>query len=1408
MLKWCNLFASSAPKTFVKRVNPSARPIDFNAGTSFDVQNIDDNNYINNPMMDACIIPPNSSFHFRIGYAARESPAVEAEVIFSYISDIFEATSAMVILPIYVSNISFSLSASVVKELLFVTTHIDFGAVPARRFKPIGRETFVDPDNADFEKESLFSTSIIIINGSKNKQIVDIVSISSEFAIDGISWVVPAGDEVQIPVEFHPQREQTQYIGEVIFSYAYGTAVVELKGIGASAELILPESLDFARVKYGSTTVDHIQIRNAGMLPTIYQMEIKQSSPCYLFEQEDELELIGSLNPGESRTINIKYSCLTKISPIAMIEIQWKRIPEGDIVLQVVPLVANIGYSNFVLDQSELDFKVTYIDVNRTVPCAMHNSGSAPCAWKIICESPFITSDIYSGIIYPKETVLANFTYKPTLYESHMSEVFFITDSSTVGSSILCSGVVGVPYLQLPKDFLKIDFGIVTIERPHSKVFEILNSSKKQIHYDITWLSIKKNGLDFSIDSPDAFKMKPSKADIPSGENFKISILFFPKEYGVRYSGTYIIQTTHGEQYKGAVTAVGGMAIISIKPPAHTLDYQINSSSQSLYSVDTPTSILENHIANLIDLIVGLRARDRISMDPLNTAETKLSSTNNFPEQSDHKEDLALFNYEHDMNSRYPKHKKQIKSNMGDNTAIGPKIIIAPPVQLLENVEMSSDLNYSVLEHHLLLPTELSDELKTLEAHLELSVNAVDDLIQTGFTEEDMREYAKVMDISPLGNDMIYDLTISKESKGYLGDNAVVIEHILTMIDSLGSTIIQKSETNQNIIVLTGLLLNNTKIIERISEMAISFDLPNNEYLEVILRKLQQTRFDVETMNEVQSSFVDSRASYKLEATKSGLISAPKCIFTIPNEGNIAFTYDIKSIDESFNGPLNAEQGFDGNPTYFTISPSVGCILPGQTMEITANFVAITVGNYMQTFSLKSGAAEFLRFDLQSAVGEPQLKLETAEVEFGMAEKSTECALQIKMTNTGSYHDDWRIDYTTVGDKNDRYRPTFRSGLVSGKLAAGEIIAFDLIFCPPDEGEFNGIFTITWTKDPIVVKVRGTGGVCKLLFTYSDSEEKFTGFDFGTCVIGSVEEKLLKMQNIGDVTAAIEMTHPNSAITFDLPRNQDGLAMVRPGMDLMARVIFRPENPSVIREPITINAGVTTVQTISFKAKCGSNSWQCSGNLEFPNAPINHPETLTVSVQNTGTLDISFDLALQPASIAKYVDFVPVDNAWSKGRNLQPSQILVFEVIISSDVPVLILGDLIMTTSLNRIKKTHNFPIRCRIYSDLVCLEDQSDVSVGMILVGQSIEHAWKIYNFETIQRKFRARLEGTENDLDYVSEERPWSMAEVADGDDMILPGSFAKISALFHPLKGCKDSGNAKLILEYLVFIKLIIG
>ncbi|KAH6564534.1 hypothetical protein BASA60_010280 [Batrachochytrium salamandrivorans] len=279
----------------------------------------------------------------------------------------------------------------------------------------------------------------------------------------------------------------------------------------------------------------------------------------------------------------------------------------------------------------EIDFKTTFIDVNKTLGMRLYNEGNASCSWKAECETSHIMMNMYEGSIAAGGSMLINITYAPSEYETLSSAIRFFTDAGN--PTLMCYGVVGVPYLKVPPDSREIDFGTITIEHTHTRSFAIANTGTKVIEYEIATLCSTKDGIEVVQDQHDTFYFDPIRSVVQPGQPLLINISIYAREYNVIYASKFIIRTMDGEQYNGQVTAKGGKAIIKISPPKMPVDErkqalqpetissgkdrEIKSFTEKSRATRPPPAntevfrnVFQSHLDNLYEVLAGLRTAE------------------------------------------------------------------------------------------------------------------------------------------------------------------------------------------------------------------------------------------------------------------------------------------------------------------------------------------------------------------------------------------------------------------------------------------------------------------------------------------------------------------------------------------------------------------------------------------------------------------------------------------------------------------------------------------------------------------------------------------------------------------------------------------------------------------------------
>ncbi|KAL2918328.1 hypothetical protein HK105_202255 [Polyrhizophydium stewartii] len=583
---------------------------------------------------------PFYSYHFRLGYSAAYQAAHEGALYFHYVPVMGEGETTDVPVQTLMKNLSIELTGIVYRPLeIFPHSH-DFGNAPAERHL----ENQLSRANDSSETDSYGVTAdrrelgnsyfnLEVVNMSLIAQNLILRSISPEFSTSNRSWFVQAGEKLDIPIEFHPPREQIQYHGDAVFQHKYGTTSVHLTGTGASAELVADELVNFGSLKINTAGQRVLQIHNRGLLEAKFELDIVQTGSEFRFLEGDPFECEGTIPSGGTRSYTLECKCVNIEGSAGAVMVKWRRVAKGILERFSIPLKVQIGYPAFRMQNLEIDFKTTYIDVNKTLDFRLYNEGNASCNWKAESENPCVQLDVTEGSIGAGETVVVRITFAPRDFDTLASAVRFTTDAGN--PTLMCYGVVGVPYLRIPHEQRDIDFGIVAVNRTHTRSIQIANTGTKLIEYEIAVLNTLKNGVECRQDEFDSFYAQPAHSVVEPGMSLLVSLSIYPREYDVSYTSTYILRTTDGEQYSGRVTAKGGKAIVKIKPPTMAV-----GETRSVVAVEpegsggTPSGaqrpaaaakeppkvpvpnievsryVLQSHLDNLYEVLAGLRTAE------------------------------------------------------------------------------------------------------------------------------------------------------------------------------------------------------------------------------------------------------------------------------------------------------------------------------------------------------------------------------------------------------------------------------------------------------------------------------------------------------------------------------------------------------------------------------------------------------------------------------------------------------------------------------------------------------------------------------------------------------------------------------------------------------------------------------
>ncbi|KAJ3148956.1 hypothetical protein HDU86_007314 [Geranomyces michiganensis] len=602
---------------------------------------------------------PFYSYHFRLGYTSRYQARKDTNLVFHYTpittDEDADGTAAIV------KSMQVHVTGGVYRQLELYPPYHDFGLAAA--------ETFILPDARKSAQRELVDTygvmretqkegeavlQLEVLNMSMEAQNITLQFINTEFTVNGRTWTLQAGDKITIPVEFHPPKEQVQYHGEARFIHNYGTSVIRLAGTGASADLSTEASLDFGSLKVGSIGAKTLHLHNRGLLDCRYVLEIVQAGQEFSMLSDEPFDREGVIDSGGVESLEIECNCDRILEGGAQIIVRWLRVPMGGWEELVIPLLVQVGMPVFRLQNMELDFHTTYINVNKTLTFVVTNDGNATCNWESSTEFPALTVTPNGGALQPGELLYLDVTFAPQDYESLHHSLTFYTDVGT--KTLMCYGVVGVPYLRIDEASMFIDFGIVGINKTHNRSVVLNNTGKRHIEYEITLSNVTYDGTPVAVDDFDVFFINPTHDIIEPGASMTVTMQTMPREYNAVYAGEWVIRTRDGEQYRGMMSATGGKAIIKLAPPTimqaaedisagrKTAEMSVISTSgratadTESFRASTAEATkhnLQSHLDNLHEVLAGLRAAE---MDMRMDAEAAAAAASGPPQPQDYRQ--------------------------------------------------------------------------------------------------------------------------------------------------------------------------------------------------------------------------------------------------------------------------------------------------------------------------------------------------------------------------------------------------------------------------------------------------------------------------------------------------------------------------------------------------------------------------------------------------------------------------------------------------------------------------------------------------------------------------------------------------------------------------------------------------
>ena len=520
----------------------------------------------------------------------------------------------------------------------------------------------------------------------------------------------------------------------------------------------------------------------------------------------------------------------------------------------------------------------------------------------------------------------------------------------------------------------------------------------------------------------------------------------------------------------------------------------------------------------------------------------------------------------------------------------------------------------------------------------------------------------------------------------------------------------------------------------------------NKDFLGQTLRKLEKSADLIDLAKPLESSLPAAICEeiYDFGLIRSGTSSEPICLFDISNDGNMAFPFVVVADSSDVVRPReNSNVSNETLENPFAIQPSYGDVCPGNTISLKSTFLSYECGIYRQKFNVMSDEDLVRSFIVKCRAGSPNLESDIKTIDFGLVNRHTESRISLTISNVGSYKDTWKLEFSieAVSDELTPAVQVFSASIEEGLLEAGEKKIINLVFHPAKEGEFKSILRVVWLKDPIIIALRGLGGGSKFEFKFSSTlDEIFKGLDWGTCVIGNIYEKTLIIENVGNIEGFAGLVFPKY-FKFEFERNHLGLLPIQNESSKEVRIIFEPLQVENIKDIIQVTQENGSPLPLPFKFKAGTCSWKLDGDLSFINMKYYTREERKILITNDGTLDIPISYKfLTGNTTVKYYELSFNPN-WSSKKQLKPGEVLEICLAMIPEEIAVYEGCLQISTHLTK-PIMQEFTFSFQTFKDEIALDSESDISVGRILMGTSVDVSRSIKNFGNYDVDWRIILQ------------------------------------------------------------------
>ncbi|TPX52882.1 hypothetical protein SeMB42_g01104, partial [Synchytrium endobioticum] len=1193
------------------------------------------------------------------------------------------------------------------RSLEFFPPFHDFGLAPAEAFINDERQKNCHPAffsdygvTRDDVKGSGTIVNLDVLNLSTEVQNLSLIQITPAFYIGERLWNIQAGDRISIPVEFHPQREQLQYRGEAHFAHTYGIAVVRLAGTGASAEISCDSKIDFGALKVNRVGTRSFRITNHGLLDCHYQLRIIQNTPDFRFIGTEEFfEMQSTLTPGGVGVAQVRCCSGSIEQKDASIMVKWQRVPHGIWEEIPVPLYVEIGMPMFKLHVFELDFETTYMRLGKTLELEISNDGNAECHWTADVASAFVSLEPASGHLMSGETTYIRARYQPTDYDALNTSIMFETDAGSM--SLACHGIVGVPFISIPEDHLRIDYGVAAIDKLHSKTVQVTNTGPKTLLFEARIVRAEQDGVELD-DFGSILEITPSSGKLQPQQQVMLTCSARPVDYDSLYTATFMFSTNNGEQYDGTITVRGGKAIVTLA-----------SITMGRGTGDRAGSPAENMTKEAKAIPI------RNHFDVLQTLASELSASQS---TAKHRAEAPV---------------KHIPATpKAASIARAPSHVLAQSEEDAVSRKESANTRQSSAKHEAESPVK---HVPTTPAFSHVLSRSQEDAISRKDNPYTRKSSAAAPDSGALS---IHESHIPEEP--------VTEEELATILipfEEFLEDVRQELHLDSAIDVLNGsfnmekFIKDGDLFIDTISEQISGRFLENKTELAACIRRAHASSRAAKLM-ERGAGEREARdmtlQEFNLGLVRGGVGAMNVELFTMPNIGNMDFEFTVLEVANHAIRPETPKEG----EKPFAIVPMNGQIHPEGSVSFIVNFNATIAGMYRNSYQLVSSGVNILTFSVAGRVGISRIVTDKPAIDFGLIPRKERTMQTLTIKNAGTYQDKWRV---VAGPEKDGALATFSFNKYGGDLEPGQETMIEVYFSSDTAGTYTRDVIIDWTGRAVPLQLSAVAGSPELSIEYEDVEDKaMEGLDWGVCIVSCSYAKVLYVKNSGNVDGRFSVVFPSHIFSLEADQDQEGMMAVSPNGCAAIKVIITPDKAGPVSEPFQVVDQMNVTVTVPMKAFCGTCDYQVIGEPKFLNMGVGETQVASVVVKNTGDIEIPLEFRVEPESI-----LTVHAGEFKSGSILMPNVSVTVEVSSTPNMAGVVDGRLSVKTDLGKGQVVKTLTFNFRAYNEQLEVDDTTDINMGRVIVGESQSCTRYMINYGSTPIQYRVSIQEIKEEIE-----------------------------------------------------------